>query len=99
MAINNRNKDLIHHSDSGLQYCSKDYMALANSAEIKMSMTEQSDPYENALAEKMKANIDLLNIKSLQEEIRTVEEMQKQKFILVRLRIKQNLLIQLFSDA
>jgi hypothetical protein len=74
-------------------------MALANSAEIKMSMTEQSDPYENALAEKMKANIDLLNVKSLQEEIRTVEEMQKQKFILVKLRIKQNLLIQLFSDA
>ena len=60
MAINNRcykNKDLIHHSDRGLQYCSKDYIAIANSAEIKMSMTEQSDPYENALAERMNRTI------------------------------------------
>ena len=60
MAIKNRgykNKDLIHHSDRGLQYCSKDYIALANSAEIKMSMTEQSDPYENALAERMNRTI------------------------------------------
>ena len=59
MGIKNRlfNNELIHHSDRGLQYCSKEYVNLAESANIKMSMTEQSDPYENALAERMNRTI------------------------------------------
>jgi len=44
---------LIHHSDRGLQYCSHEYQRLLGSNEIRPSMTEQSDPYENALAERM----------------------------------------------
>jgi putative transposase len=44
---------LIHHSDRGYQYCSKEYVALATKHDIRMSMTEHSDPYENALAERM----------------------------------------------
>lgn len=48
---------LMHHSDRGSQYCSEDYVALAASAQLKMSMTEQSDPYENALAERMNRTI------------------------------------------
>ena len=59
MAIKNRsfNTKLIHHSDRGLQYCSSEYVTLAQSAAISMSMTEQSDPYENALAERMNRTI------------------------------------------
>lgn len=59
MGIKNRrfNHALLHHSDRGLQYCSKEYVELAESAHIKMSMTEQSDPYENALAERMNRTI------------------------------------------
>lgn len=59
MGIKNRlfNHELLHHSDRGLQYCSKEYVNLAESANIKMSMTEQSDPYENALAERMNRTI------------------------------------------
>lgn len=59
MAINNRSYKgtLIHHSDRGLQYCSKEYVELAESHGISMSMTEQSDPYENALAERMNRTI------------------------------------------
>jgi putative transposase len=55
MAIGNRTTkhSLIHHSDRGLQYCSAEYVAMAQKNHIKMSMTEQSDPYENALAERM----------------------------------------------
>ena len=56
MAIQNRTKDgqsLIHHSDRGLQYCSAEYVSIANRQHIKMSMTENGDPYENALAERM----------------------------------------------
>ena len=56
MAIRNRkNKQhpLIHHSDRGMQYCSAEYVNIANQHQIKMSMTENGDPYENALAERM----------------------------------------------
>ena len=44
---------LIHHSDRGLQYCSRDYVQMAKDGNIAMSMTENGDPYENALAERM----------------------------------------------
>ena len=55
MAINQRDlrHDLIHHSDRGLQYCSYEYQQLLNDHQIRPSMTEQYDPYENALAERM----------------------------------------------
>ncbi|AKD05431.1 hypothetical protein PKOR_01860 [Pontibacter korlensis] len=44
---------LIHHSDRGLQYCSADYQQLLEKAQIKPSMTEQYDPYQNAVAERV----------------------------------------------
>lgn len=56
MALKNRTTDisnLIHHSDRGLQYCSQEYVRLSEEYHIKISMTENGDPYENALAERM----------------------------------------------
>jgi len=47
----------IHHSDRGLQYCSKEYVELTAKNNIRLSMTENSDPYENALAERMNRTI------------------------------------------
>jgi len=47
----------IHHSDRGLQYCSKEYVELTARNNIMLSMTENSDPYENALAERMNRTI------------------------------------------
>jgi transposase InsO family protein len=44
---------LIHHSDRGSQYCCKQYVDVLTSAGIAISMTENGDPYENALAERM----------------------------------------------
>jgi len=46
---------LIHHSDRGVQYCCHEYTNLLNSITnpIKISMTENGDPYENALAERV----------------------------------------------
>jgi len=44
---------LLHHSDRGLQYCSKEYIGLLKKNNIEISMTEKYDPYENALAERM----------------------------------------------
>lgn len=44
---------LIHHSDRGSQYCSKAYVDLLTSGNIAVSMTENGDPYENAIAERV----------------------------------------------
>ena len=48
---------IIHHSDRGLQYCSKEYVETALKADIELSMTESSSPYDNALAERMNRTI------------------------------------------
>jgi putative transposase len=55
MALENRtsNAPLIHHSDRGLQYCSKDYIELLRAHNVEISMTENGDPYENAIAERV----------------------------------------------
>jgi putative transposase len=56
MAIKNRkypNKKRIHHADRGFQYCNPKYTEFAESNGIMMSMTEQYDPYENAIAERI----------------------------------------------
>ena len=44
---------LIHHSDRGLQYCSHLYTSTLIANKIAISMTENGDPLENALAERM----------------------------------------------
>lgn len=43
----------IHHSDRGIQYCSNEYVMLLNQYHIRISMTMQADPYENAMAERV----------------------------------------------
>jgi transposase InsO family protein len=49
----NKELPLIHHSDRGLQYCSNEYQKILNKNEIQPSMTQNSDPYENAVAERI----------------------------------------------
>jgi len=49
----NKSQSLIHHSDRGLQYCADDYQNLLATNKIKCSMTQNSDPYENAVAERV----------------------------------------------
>ena len=45
--------ELIHHSDRGLQYCSDQYQEILKKKNIKCSMTEKYDPYQNATAERV----------------------------------------------
>lgn len=55
-AIENTRKPisgLIHHSDRGIQYCSKDYISMLKKNNIVISMTENGDPLENAIAERI----------------------------------------------
>lgn len=44
---------LIHHSDRGLQYCSSEYVELLKINNIQISMTENGDPLENPIAERI----------------------------------------------
>jgi putative transposase len=57
MALSTLNKtnypSLIHHSDRGIQYCSGRYVKLLQDYNIKISMTENGDPLENAIAERV----------------------------------------------
>ncbi|NOJ75138.1 IS3 family transposase [Empedobacter stercoris] len=81
MALKKGNtKNLIHHSDRVLQYCSDDYQKLLKKYKIRCSMTQESDPYENAIAERIngilkqeydidKSNVDLNTRKILVKQI------------------------------
>lgn len=44
---------LIHHSDRGCQYASREYVSLLERNGIRVSMTENGDPKENAQAERI----------------------------------------------
>lgn len=46
-------KNLIHHSDRGVQYCCDEYVKLLQDNNIKISMTEKGDPLENSVAERV----------------------------------------------
>jgi transposase InsO family protein len=44
---------VMHHSDRGIQYCSTEYVNLLQQNHALISMTQNGDPYENALAERI----------------------------------------------
>ncbi len=44
---------VIHHSDRGIQYCSTAYVELLQQHHAHISMTQNGDPYENAIAERV----------------------------------------------
>jgi transposase InsO family protein len=46
-------KGSIHHSDRGIQYCSNIYTEKLKALGMKISMSEQANPYENAVAERI----------------------------------------------
>jgi len=55
MTLQNRtyNASLIHHSDRGSKYCSRTYVDILLKNTIAISMTENGDPYENVIAERV----------------------------------------------
>jgi transposase InsO family protein len=55
MALSNNpeHENLIHHSDRGVQYCCEEYVSLLIRNTVKISMTENGDPLENAIAERI----------------------------------------------
>ena len=56
MALSRRihpQRELIHHSDRGLQYCSNNYVKALQDAGIAISMTEGASPHQNTIAERI----------------------------------------------
>lgn len=46
-------KGIMHHSDRGIQYCSNEYIRILQENGMLISMTENGDPLENAVAERV----------------------------------------------
>lgn len=67
--------ELIHHTDRGCQYASREYVSLLKEYGIRISMTESGDPKDNAQAERinntMKNELLKGKIFSSLEEVRT----------------------------
>lgn len=78
---------LIHHSDRGVQYCSDDYVKLLQDNNIRISMTENGDPLENAIAERM--NGILKEEYLLHHQLTNKEQAEKQLAIAVKLYNEQ----------
>lgn len=76
MALKERvNKEtLIHHSDRGLQYCSEYYQNILKINDIKPSMTDGYDCYQNALAERING---ILKQEFLIERTKNIDDLRK----------------------
>ena len=52
-SLGDSQEGLIHHSDRGVQYCSVQYVEILKQNGMKISMTENGDPLENPVAERV----------------------------------------------
>lgn len=68
-------RNLIHHSDRGIQYASYLYVNKLNAFGLKISMTETSDPKDNAIAERVNGIIKNEFLNHL--ELKTIEDVRK----------------------
>ena len=55
--IEGREVNLIHHSDRGCQYASREYVGTLRARGIRISMTESGDPRDNAQAERINSTM------------------------------------------
>lgn len=74
LAANPDRTELIHHSDRGVQYCCDAYVKLLQDKQLKISMTENGDPLENAIAERVNG---ILKQEFLEEVFPDYERAQK----------------------
>jgi putative transposase len=66
---------LIHHSDRGVQYCSKEYVQMLAQHGLRGSMSAKGNPYQNAIAERFWRTLKYEQV--YREEYRTLEEARK----------------------
>lgn len=53
LAVKRSERNLIHHSDRGVQYCCTDYVQRLQASGLRISMSYNGDPYQNAIAERI----------------------------------------------
>lgn len=72
-------ENVIHHSDRGVQYCSSNYVKLLHNRGIKISMTENGDPLDNAIAERVNGIIksEWLYSEKLMQNVEVQKEIKK----------------------
>ena len=73
-------ENCIHHSDRGIQYCCDQYIAALRNKKLLVSMTENGDPLENAVAERVN--------KTIKEEFTDEKELSFKHFDIARKEIK-----------
>jgi len=78
----NASNNMIHHSDRGIQYCSSDYVGLLMENKIRVSMTENGDPLENAIAERINGilkeeYLDHYSIENIEQAISYLDQSVK----------------------
>lgn len=82
MALKGRNyhqRELIHHSDRGIQYCSPEFGDFTDKNGILLSNTQNSDPYENAVAERINRTLKYeYGLKEVLPDLKTAQKMVKQ---------------------
>jgi len=74
-------KNVYHHSDRGVQYCCDKYVKLLQKNHFQISMTENGDPLENAIAERVNGILKtewLYDIKIKTKEIITEKSFSDQ---------------------
>lgn len=82
LSENKNVQNLIHHSDKGSQYCSFKYVNLLQDYNIQISMTENGDPLENAVAERIneilkEEYLDCYNVENVLEAKVLLEQVVK----------------------
>lgn len=82
LSENKNVQNLIHHSDRGSQYCSFKYVNLLQDYNIQISMTENGDPLENAVAERIneilkEEYLDCYNVENVLEAKVLLEQVVK----------------------
>jgi putative transposase len=69
---------LIHHSDRGVQYCCGEYVKILKKNQVQISMTENGDPRENAIAERVNGILkdewlNQMKLKSIEDAIKELK--------------------------
>jgi putative transposase len=80
-------RDVLHHSDRGVQYCCGEYVKILKKNNFRISMTENGDPRENAIAERVNGILkdEWLN----QMKFESIEEVSRQLETIIRIYNEQ----------
>ncbi len=83
VAGKNSVKKCIHHSDRGIQYCCNEYISAINKYGLIPSMTENGDPLENPVAERINGILkhEFSNEKEMQFESMAIAKKQMDTFV------------------